>query len=321
MPPDSPRTARSKPAWPQLAPDELRRRPAARRRCRWPVRRAPRTRPGVVMGVPPAGGSRWDGRAASPPPGRSRPAARFSCCRRPGPPARPRSAPALGPGAPGAHRAAAATPIRSRRMSAGRNVRVEQALVVERRAEDRRAFRGDDLGAAPERDRLVDPDPIAEHHEGRRQLGVGPHEHPPRGRRPRPTSLVAARSRPGDDDTLMRIWAPSSARICGTVQVPEVLAHADPDADPEPRGRGSQRVARREEPPLVEQPVGRQEQFPMDVANLAVLQEGRRDEQPVVARLLDEGHDRGEAAVAAASSARRGSSRRIATSAARSCSR
>ena len=33
---------------------------------------------------------------------------------------------------------------------------------------------------------------------------------------PRPTSLVAARSRPGDDDTLIRIWAPSRARSCGT---------------------------------------------------------------------------------------------------------
>ena len=33
---------------------------------------------------------------------------------------------------------------------------------------------------------------------------------------PRPTSLVAARSRPGDDETLIRIWAPSSARVSGT---------------------------------------------------------------------------------------------------------
>ena len=33
---------------------------------------------------------------------------------------------------------------------------------------------------------------------------------------PSPTSLVAARSRPGDDDTLIRICAPSSARSWGT---------------------------------------------------------------------------------------------------------
>ena len=48
---------------------------------------------------------------------------------------------------------------------------------------------------------------------------------------PSPTSLVAARSRPGDDETLIRIWAPSSAQELRHRQVPEVLADADPDAD------------------------------------------------------------------------------------------
>ena len=91
--------------------------------------------------------------------------------------------------------------------------------------------------------------------------------------------------------------------------------------DPEARRHGPQQVARREEPALVEQAVGRQEQLAMDVPHLAVLEEGRRDEQPVVGRLLDERDDRGQALrVAAASSASRGSSRRIATSAARSWS-
>ena len=52
--------------------------------------------------------------------------------------------------------------IRSRRMSAGRDVDREQPLVVERGAEDRLAVRRDDLRAAPERDRLVDADPVAE---------------------------------------------------------------------------------------------------------------------------------------------------------------
>ena len=49
---------------------------------------------------------------------------------------------------------------------------------------------------------------------------------------PSPTSFVAARSRPGDDDTLIRICAPSRASSCGTGQVPEVLADGEPDARP-----------------------------------------------------------------------------------------
>ena len=65
----------------------------------------------------------------------------------------------------------------------GRDLDREQALVVERRREDGLTARGDDLRAAPERDRLVDPDPVAEDDERRRELGVGPHQRPPRRRR------------------------------------------------------------------------------------------------------------------------------------------
>ena len=74
--------------------------------------------------------------------------------------------------------------------------------------------------------------------------------------------------------------------------MPEVLADPDPDAEPESGRDGTQHVAGGEEPALVEQPVGRQEQLAMDVAELAVLEQGRGDEQPVVGRLLDERHDR-----------------------------
>ena len=81
-----------------------------------------------------------------------------------------------------ARRAAAAA--RSARAGCRRGAIVDrvQPLVVERRAEDRRPVRPDDLGAAPERDRLVDADAVAEDHERGRQLGVGAHQRPPRGR-------------------------------------------------------------------------------------------------------------------------------------------
>ena len=52
----------------------------------------------------------------------------------------------------------------------------------------------------------------------------------------------------------------------------------------------------------------------MDVADPAVLEQRRGDEQPVVARLLDERDDADRSSVSAASVARRGSSSRIATS-------
>ena len=74
--------------------------------------------------------------------------------------------------------------------------------------------------------------------------------------------------------------------------MPEVLAHGDPDADPEPRRHGPQHVAGGEEAPLVEQAVGRQVELAVDVPDLAVLEEGGRDEQAVVGRLLDERDDR-----------------------------
>ena len=53
----------------------------------------------------------------------------------------------------------------------GRDIDREQALVVERRREQRGAVRADDLGAAPERDRLVDPDAVAEDHEASSSAG------------------------------------------------------------------------------------------------------------------------------------------------------
>ena len=92
---------------------------------------------------------------------------------------------------------------------------------------------------------------------------------------PSPTSFVAARSRPGDDDTLMRICAPSSASSCGTGEVPEVLADADPEPGPSTRRHRPEQVPGGEEAALVEQAVGGQEQLAVDVADLAVLERGR----------------------------------------------
>ena len=56
---------------------------------------------------------------------------------------------------------------------------------------------------------------------------------------PSPTSLVAARSRPGDDDTLMRIWAPSRASSWGTVRC-QKSSHT-PMPTPTPRRDGTAR--------------------------------------------------------------------------------
>src|SRR5205085_11343521 len=65
-----------------------------------------------------------------------------------------------------------------------------------------------------------------------------------------------------------------------------------PEPDAEPRRRRPQEIARGEEPALVEQPVRRQEQLPVDVPDSTVLEERSGDEQPMVAGLLDERHDR-----------------------------
>ena len=93
-----------------------------------------------------------------------------------------------------------------------------QPVVVQRRREHGRAGGRDDLRPAPERDRLVHPDPVAEHHERGRQLRVGPHQRPPRRRRPEPHLGRPPRSRPGDDETLISTCAPSSASSWGTVR-------------------------------------------------------------------------------------------------------
>ena len=176
-----------------------------------------------------------------------------------------------------------------------RDVREEHPLVVERGAEHRRAGRRDDLGAAPERDRLVHPDPVAEDHERGGQLGVGAHERPPRGRGAQADLVrrgqVTARGGRDVDEDLGAVEGQDLRHR----EVPEVLAHADPDPDPQPRRDRPEQIARGEEPALVEQAVGRQEQLAVDVAELAVLEQGRGDEQAVVGRLLDERDDRGQA--------------------------
>ena len=138
---------------------------------------------------------------------------------------------------------------------------------------------------------------------------------------PSPTSFVAARSRPGDDETLTRIWAPSRASSCGTGRCQKSSQMAIPIPTPSRDGHGPQQVAGGEEAPLVEQPVGRQEELAVDVPDLAVLEQGGRDEQPVIGRFLDERDDRRQAARRRRRArARRGSSSRIATSDARSWS-
>ena len=66
---------------------------------------------------------------------------------------------------------------------------------------------------------------------------------------------------------------------------------AIPIPDPEPRRHRPEHVAGGEEPALVEQAVRREEQLAVDVPDLAVLEQGGRDEQPVVGGLLDERDD------------------------------
>ena len=114
---------------------------------------------------------------------------------------------------------------------------------------------------------------------------------------PKPTSCVRARSRPGDDETLIRICAPSSASSCGTERCQKSSQTATPRPTPSRRdGTARSRSPAAEEPPLVEQPVRRQEQLAVDVADLAVLDERGGDRDPVVAGLLGERDDRGQAA-------------------------
>ena len=126
---------------------------------------------------------------------------------------------------------------------------------------------------------------------------------------PSPTSFVAARSRPGRRRHVDQDLGAVEGEQLGHGQVPEVLADRDPDADPEPRRRRPQEIARGEEPPLVEQAVRRQEQLPVDVPDPAVLEQGRGDEQAVVGRFLDE-RDDDRQAVASRRPARPGADRR-----------
>ena len=160
--------------------------------------------------------------------------------------------------------------IRSRRMSAGRMSTREQALVVERRAEQTAAPVGA-MTSEPPQNEIDSSTPTRLQNTTndvvswayvrisvRHEVAV-----------PSPTSFVAARSRPGDDDTLMRIWAPSSASSWGTDRCQKSSHTPIPMPTPEPRRHGPQQVAGGEEAPLVEQPVGRQEELAMDVADLA----------------------------------------------------
>src|SRR5438034_3683659 len=167
-----------------------------------------------------------------------------------------------------------------------------QPLVEERRREDRLARRRDDLRAAPERDGFVDPDPIDEDHERRRQLGIGAHERPPRRRRPEPDVVarreVPARRRRDVEQDLGAVQGQQLWRL----EMPEVLADGDPDAHAEPGRHRPQHVAGGEEPALVEETVGGQEHLAVDVPDLAVLHQCRRDEQAMVARFLHERHGR-----------------------------
>ena len=234
-------------------------------------------------------------------------------CRAASPPARRRSAPARGPRSSGRSSRSSGSATRSRRTSARSTSTVNRPSSNSGALRQRLAARRDDLRAAPERDRLVDADAVAEHDERRRQLGVRPHQRPPRASPcPSPTSFVAARSRPGDDETLIRTWAPSRASSCGTVRCQKSSQTAMPRPDPEPRRRRPQHVARGEEPPLVEQAVGRQEQLAVDVPDLAVLEQRGGDEQPVVGRLLDERDDRRQVRASRAAS-RPGAGRRAAS--------
>ena len=200
----------------------------------------------------------------------------------PGRPARRRSAAARGHAARAARRAAAAARSAPGGRRRGRRRR-EQALVVERRGEQGLPGRRDHLGAAPERDRLVDADPVAEHHERRRELGIRAHHRPPRRRGPEPHLVrrrqVAARGRRDVDEDLRTVEREQLRHR----EVPEVLADREADPTPSRRRHRPQQVARGEEAALVEQPVGRQEQLAVDVPDLAVLDERGRDGDPVVA--------------------------------------
>ena len=120
----------------------------------------------------------------------------------------------------------------------------------------------------------------------------------------------------------MRICAPSRASSCGEARCQKSSQTQIPEAQPEPAVGRPQRAPGREEAPLVEEPVRRQEDLAMDVAHAALLEQRRRDEEPMVLRFLDERDDDAHPRLAArASSTRRASSRRIATSALRSWSR
>ena len=180
----------------------------------------------------------------------------------------------------------------------------------------------DDLRAAPEGDRFLDPDAIDEDDERRRQLGIGAHQRPPRGGRAQPAldqrgHVAAGRGRDVDQD----LGAVERQQV-GHRQVPEVLADAEPEAHSEARVDGAQLVAGAEEAALVEQAVVGQVRLAVDVADVGRPRAARRRcraaRRPSARRSRRRRSCRRRRAPAPAS---RGSSRRMATSAFRSCSR
>jgi hypothetical protein len=82
--------------------------------------------------------------------------------------------------------------------------------------------------------------------------------------------------------------SPVESQKLWRLEMPEVLADRDTHANAEARRHRPQHVAGGEEPALIEQAVGREVDLPVNVPDLAVLKECRRDEQPMVAGLLDE---------------------------------
>ena len=317
MPPDSPSTARSKPAWRQLGADELDHDPARHVGVDGQLRRQLEQR--RVAGAAGAGvGHRPCGGATVP-----RPVGATRLLM-------PRPSPRAPAGPP---RPAPAT-IRSswRSTSSGRSSRSRGMAMRSRRSSARSssatnspsswsgawktvAPAGATTSEPPQK--VIDsstPDAVHEDDEAGRELGVGPVQGAPRRGRPQADLVdrgdVAPRRGRHVDEHLRAV----ERQQLGAGQVPEVLADADAEAHAEPAGHGTQDRPGREEAALVEQAVRGQEDLAVDVADLALLQQRRRDEQAVVVRLLHEGDDRRQVPGRRASSTRRGSSTRIATS-------
>ena len=217
MPPDSPSTSRSKPACCSCA----RMKPTMMRRAL----SVSMASSGGSSNAGPSGPRSLDAASWPRPRRRSRRRGRARCGR----------AGAAPP--PVARHAAAGCVMRSRRSSAG-SISAKNRPSSWSGAWYTLAPDGPhDLGAAPEADGLVDAHPVHEHDVARRQLGVGPVQRAPRGGRAQP--FLAAR---GDVPTGRRrdvdehLGAVERQQL-GRRKVPEVLAHGDAQAEPEPAVR------------------------------------------------------------------------------------